>query len=105
MPQDLERMRQWKRENPDACRASCARRYARKVSAPGTCSTEQWEARRAVFGGRCWLRLPGCTGEGTEIDHVIPVARGGTNWPANLRPICVHCNRRKGTKDWRTLCA
>lgn len=31
-----------------------------------------------------------------EVDHVLPVSRGGTNEPANLRTLCLECNRGKG---------
>lgn len=30
-----------------------------------------------------------------EIDHVVPVARGGTNAESNLVPACLACNRGK----------
>jgi hypothetical protein len=30
-----------------------------------------------------------------EIDHFIPVSRGGQNLPWNLLPVCKECNRRK----------
>lgn len=30
-----------------------------------------------------------------EIDHKIPVARGGSSWPENLQLLCRPCNRRK----------
>jgi hypothetical protein len=29
------------------------------------------------------------------IDHVVPLARGGSNDPDNLALACPHCNRRK----------
>ena len=31
-----------------------------------------------------------------EVDHIVPIARGGTNAPQNLRTLCKTCNRRKG---------
>lgn len=35
-----------------------------------------------------------------SVDHVIPLARGGTNDPSNLRPAHMFpCNRSKGDKD------
>jgi 5-methylcytosine-specific restriction endonuclease McrA len=31
-----------------------------------------------------------------EIDHVVPVARGGTSAIENLQVLCSRCNNRKG---------
>jgi 5-methylcytosine-specific restriction endonuclease McrA len=33
-----------------------------------------------------------------ELDHLVPVARGGDNSPENLAVCCTFCNRSKGTK-------
>ena len=33
--------------------------------------------------------------EGIELDHVIPVSRGGRHSVGNLQPLCQKCNRRK----------
>ncbi|OJV87058.1 MAG: hypothetical protein BGO39_33180 [Chloroflexi bacterium 54-19] len=30
-----------------------------------------------------------------EIDHVMPVSRGGTNDPHNLQTLCHNCNKQK----------
>lgn len=31
-----------------------------------------------------------------EVDHSVPLARGGTEYLRNLVPACVPCNRAKG---------
>lgn len=33
-----------------------------------------------------------------EIDHIVPLRRGGENTPQNLAVVCQSCNRRKGDK-------
>lgn len=33
-----------------------------------------------------------------EVDHIIPVSKGGRSVPKNLRTLCYDCNRGKGTK-------
>lgn len=33
--------------------------------------------------------------EDLEIDHIIPLAKGGTNDLDNLQILCRHCNRKK----------
>lgn len=33
--------------------------------------------------------------ENLEIDHIIPLSRGGTNDPDNLQILCKTCNRKK----------
>lgn len=76
-------------------RASENIRRARKRNAPGLCNADQLQARIDYYGGSCYL----CGGIATSIDHVIPLANGGSNWPANLRPACASCNSRKRTKS------
>lgn len=47
-------------------------------------------SRRCVY---CAVRLEYAF---ATLDHVFPVARGGTNTPGNLVAACVACNRLKG---------
>ena len=35
-----------------------------------------------------------------EIDHIVPVAKGGTNDIDNLQTLCKECNRAKYTDEW-----
>ena len=50
-------------------------------------------------GHRCVYRCVYCSGDlrdsPTEIDHIKPVAAGGTNGLSNLQALCQTCNRRK----------
>ena len=33
-----------------------------------------------------------------EVDHIIPISRGGLSEPDNLQTLCWRCNRSKGSK-------
>lgn len=35
---------------------------------------------------------------GLQIDHIVPVAKGGKTVPSNLRVLCSRCNGRKGAR-------
>lgn len=91
------RARQWAVQHPEARAAQQRLRRSRKASAPGTCSLEQFQARWDFYGGCCWM----CGMPATTIDHVLPLSRGGSEWPANLRPACNPCNARKGARSWK----
>ena len=47
-------------------------------------------------GGRCRLRLRGCTVTATTADHIVPRSRGGQTVLENLRASCGHCNSARG---------
>ncbi len=66
---------------------------------PGTRGTIPAAVRREVWnrdGGRCsWTRANGrrCGSRyRLEIDHIVPVAKGGGSEPSNLRVTCRGCN-------------
>lgn len=80
--------------NPDKVLIKNNRRRARKQNAAGNCDVIKLNNRKAVYGNKCYL----CGDEATAIDHVKPLLNGGSNWPANLRPICWSCNSSKGAK-------
>ena len=69
-------------------------RHIRRRSNGGEATYEQVLARVEFYGGCCWM----CGEPATCIDHVIPISRGGTGWPSNLRPACHSCNGRKADK-------
>ncbi len=51
-------------------------------------------------GGRCYLSgVKIMAGDKWEVEHVIPLAQGGTNDPANLRPALAGAHKIKTAKD------
>ena len=53
--------------------------------------------RRAVLEAAGWrCQWPGCHRPASTVDHVTPLAYGGSNDPANLRASCATCNSRGG---------
>ena len=59
-------------------------------------------ARRALIVNRdestCYLCSKVLAKDEVEIDHLIPVAQGGTSEPVNLAVACRWCNRSKGAR-------
>lgn len=66
-------------------------RRARKRSNGGKVSRREWRRLLQRHAGRCFY----CGASATTLDHLIPVARGGTSFIGNLVPACVSCNSRK----------
>jgi 5-methylcytosine-specific restriction endonuclease McrA len=89
-------VKRWQDANPDKVKERQHRRRARELAAPTIPFTpSQLRERLSVYDGDCWVCK---TRPGTEIDHVKPLSKGGWHCLANLRPICVPCNRRKSDK-------
>ena len=84
----------WHKDNPEKVREAKFRRRAHEHEVSGYATAEQVAARREVFGNRCYI----CGEEAEAMDHVKPLAKGGANWPCNLRPICKLCNCSKQAK-------
>lgn len=89
------RQQAWRHANKERTRrqiaAQNAARRALTLNAAGRVTQSQIKARWDYYGNKCWM----CGAPATDTDHVKPLARGGCNWPANLRPACRRCNRSK----------
>jgi len=75
-----------------------------KVSLDGLCLSYPIALKREVWKkhqGRCCFQFKGqrCGSKfQLEIDHIIPIAKGGTNHLANLQLLCRRHNQMKGIK-------
>jgi 5-methylcytosine-specific restriction enzyme A len=58
--------------------------------------TSRWQALRTRVLQRdnhtCQVRGPRCLGMATEVDHVVPVSRGGADNLSNTRAVCKPCH-------------
>jgi 5-methylcytosine-specific restriction endonuclease McrA len=96
------KIRAYKREvyfpaNRDKYRVWDLARRARKQQASGAHTAAEINALYERQHGRC--AYCGCELNGKyEVDHVIPLSRGGANDATNLALACRTCNRSKGTR-------
>ena len=55
----------------------------------------EWRKIRARVLAERPMCATHCGRAATEVDHVIPLKRGGTNDRSNLVPLCKRCHSRK----------
>lgn len=80
------------RGHPQVARTKRHRRRARLVSAAGSFTAAEWTALVNLYDGRCAY----CGRSGPlEVEHRIPLSRGGRNSIDNILPACRTCNSRK----------
>lgn len=92
----LKQVKEYHIKNPYAKKARKHRRRARIKNASGYSTKEQIQARFDYHGNKCYYC--GDTSCELQIEHRIPLSRGGSNWPANIVPACRFCNSKKFTK-------
>ena len=60
-------------------------------------STRQWRTLREQILARDCFQCRLCGHRAEHVDHVVPVSRGGTDSPGNLRATCAGCNLGRRT--------
>lgn len=69
------------------------------IGAGGRPSSREWAALRDAKFTEAGHRCIYCQATGPlALDHIVPVARGGSNHPSNLVAACRPCNSSKGSK-------
>ena len=92
-----EQHRKWTQKNPEKIRVYSANAKARKKKAPGRHTADDIAALVKAQKGRC-----ACCTKKTKrltIDHIKPLAKGGSNWPKNLQMLCTSCNCSKNATE------
>lgn len=106
--------RRWMNANREKTRES-ARRYrkkypkrrneqenlrrCRKMGNGGRYTESEWLDVCRRYGNRCLC----CGRDDVQLtaDHVVPIARGGSNDISNIQPLCRKCNSSKGARNSR----
>lgn len=117
MDYGLTKQERWNQKNRDKTRAACRRWYARNTERERIRHRVYKEQHRSEYTQRQLARQRKaplltqeelaavydyygtdcvyCGGPATGVDHLQPVARGGTNDFFNLAPCCKECNLKK----------
>lgn len=99
-----ERARNWRAENLEQSRLLWHRYDARKKGAQGECTPSDAANIYRFQNGRCKYCNADLEATGKHLDHIIPLSRGGNNWPTNLQYLCPSCNTSKADKmpwEWK----
>lgn len=98
------RLRAWRKteRGRDADRAKAHRRRAQKIASGTLVTTEDLSAIRAAQTDKrgrliCWRCRKPINGT-PDLDHFIPLSRGGLHTPGNLHFMHARCNRSKHAK-------
>ena len=76
-------------------------RRVREANAQGSHTRSEWMRVKSDYRNRC--AYCGISGVPMTKDHVVPLARGGSDYIENIVPACKTCNSRKHAKllhDW-----
>lgn len=90
----IEKSRADYEANPAAAKARWHKRRALLKGADGTHSAEDVERINAAQCFEC-VYCGASTATKKSVDHIIPLSRGGSNWPDNIQILCPRCNRAK----------
>lgn len=121
----IARARQWRIDHPEQYRETQRRRKAqhfrahrqqynaytrnyraRKRKAEGAHSAEDVQRQYDAQKGRCYWCGVSLDGAVWHVDHVVPLSRGGSNWPANLVIACQFCNCSRNDRlpdEWKPI--
>lgn len=93
-----EQGRRWRMDKPELNRIKANRYRARKLQASGDFSPDIYQRLMSLQKGRCAVCTKSLKGTSPHLDHVMPLALGGSNTDDNAQLLCPSCNSRKNAK-------
>lgn len=97
----LDKNQEWRDKNPERqkvlSRNHSQRRRSRKRNNGGDHTVDDIKMLYDTQKGLCWW-CGGKLKDKYEVDHRVPLSRGGSNGVGNLVISCQHCNRSKRAK-------
>lgn len=103
-----QRVREWAKNNPEKVRErSVIREHTRRARINGNggkITKHEWRVLKEFYNYTCLCCKRQEPGIKLTLDHIKPIARGGSNTIDNVQPLCDSCNKSKGVKciDYRT---
>lgn len=99
-PEILAKMREYRANNPEKIAALSRNAKARRKNAQGRHTSQDIHALYAAQDGRCAVCFCDLSVTGYHVDHIEPLARGGSNGPENLQLLCPTHNLQKSAKPF-----
>jgi 5-methylcytosine-specific restriction endonuclease McrA len=99
----IKRVVQWYTDHPEKQEAKNRNRHIKTRGGAGKVSAAEWEMILRRFENKCVI--PGCERTDLTVDHIVPLALGGTHTVDNIQPMCRHHNCSKGARaiDYRSV--
>lgn len=99
--------KEWAKENRPILRVHERNRRDRKRGAEGKHTMADIQTIFARQKGRCANPACGVSIRSSyHIDHILPIALGGSNWPRNIQLLCQPCNQSKHARhpiEWAQM--
>jgi hypothetical protein len=92
-----DNVKNWRLANPERSRVNLRNRRARKRNAPGKHTVADVERQYEFQRGMCYWCSEPLNGK-FHGDHIMPLIKGGSNYPENIVCTCETCNCAKGDR-------
>jgi 5-methylcytosine-specific restriction endonuclease McrA len=91
------RMKEYYQNNKEIYYAAVHRRKARLANCEGSFTYDDVRALLIAQEFKCVYCKADIIKKYT-VDHIMPISKGGSNWPSNLQMLCKSCNCKKKDK-------